>query len=148
MALTLVPRTLAKQRLAEAGLWGASILPKARQNKETLKIAMTEKLPTYSAFWSYYLQEHSKAATRGWHYLGTLLVLVCGGLGLAVNPWWFLAMPFSGYGFAWASHFFIENNKPSTFTYPAWSLVSDFRMFGLWLTVRLEPHLKNAGVNL
>ena len=109
---------------------------------------MTKKLSTYSAFWPYYLREHSKAATRGWHYLGTSLSLVCGGLGLAGNQWWFLAMPFSGYMFAWASHFFIEKNKPATFMYPAWSLISDFRMFGLWLILRLGPHLKKAGVTL
>ena len=107
---------------------------------------MTEKLTTYTAFWPYYLQEHSKAATRGWHYVGTALVLVCAGLGAVASFWWFAAMPFAGYGFAWASHFLIEKNKPATFTYPAWSLISDFRMFGLWLMGRLRPHLETAGV--
>lgn len=108
---------------------------------------MTEKLKTYAAFWPYYLQEHSQTATRGWHYVGTALVLVCAGLGVADNAWWFLAIPFAGYGFAWASHFLIEKNKPATFTYPFWSLISDFRMFGLWLTGRLGPHLNAAGVS-
>ena len=35
----------------------------------------------------------------------------------------------SGYGFAWVSHFFIEKNKPATFTYPFFSLLSDYIMF-------------------
>ena len=36
---------------------------------------------------------------------------------------------FVGYGFAWVSHFFIEHNKPATFTYPFFSLISDYIMF-------------------
>ncbi len=75
---------------------------------------MTERLTAYAAFWPYYLQEHSRVATRAWHYVGTALVLVCAGLGIVSSPWWFVAMPFAGYGFAWASHFFIEktNRRP------------------------------------
>jgi hypothetical protein len=33
-----------------------------------------------------------------------------------------------GYTFAWIGHFFFENNKPATFTYPTFSLLGDFRM--------------------
>ena len=57
------------------------------------------------------------------------------------NWWWLLAVPVFGYGFAWFSHFFIEKNKPATFQAPFWSLISDYRMCGLWLSGRLGNEL-------
>ena len=66
---------------------------------------MTERTcRTYAEFWLYYLREHSRPQTRAIHYAGTALVIAFAVLLFVTgNGWWALAMPFTGYGFAWAA---------------------------------------------
>lgn len=108
---------------------------------------MTERYASFGEFWPYYLREHSNVRTRALHYVGTSLVVAL-FFGLLATGRWELAvaMPVAGYFFAWVGHFAIEHNRPATFKYPLWSLVADFRMWGLAITGKLGPHLRRAGV--
>ncbi len=105
-----------------------------------------QRFAAYADFWPFYLREHSKPLTRGLYYVGTALVIGLLIYGVAADAWAFVALPFAGYGFAWTAHGLVEHNKPATFTHPWWSLISDFRMFGLFVTGQLDGHLKEAGV--
>jgi hypothetical protein len=105
------------------------------------------RIATYREFWSYYLREHAKPATRAWHYLGTSLTILC-LLGAAVlgRPGLLVAAVILGYAPAWLGHFTSERNRPATFRYPLWSLFSDFRMFAAWIGGSLPRELARAGV--
>ena len=88
-----------------------------------------ERFQSFSAFYPYYIHEHSNRTCRRIHVVGSALVIGAALLGLFVSAWWFIAMPLVGYGFAWVGHFFFEKNRPATFKYPLWSLMGDWRMF-------------------
>lgn len=109
---------------------------------------MSDRLQTYREFWPYYLREHRKPTTRWFHFFGTSLAIALVVLSVVTrNPWLILGALVSGYAFAWVSHFFIEKNRPATFTYPLWSLISDFKMAAFMAVGRLGRELEKAGAH-
>ena len=98
---------------------------------------------SYGEFWARYLNAHADPRTRALHYLGTLGAAALVVLAAADAEWrWLIAAPIAGYGPAWLGHAIFEHNRPETFAHPAWSLLSDFRMLGLFLTGRLAGEIE------
>lgn len=96
---------------------------------------MKERFSSFSEFWPYYLGEHRNRLCRALHYAGSMSALSClAAFAVTLNPVFLLAGLISGYGPAWVGHFFVEHNRPATFTYPLWSLAADYRM--LWCFLR------------
>ena len=109
---------------------------------------MAREYETFDEFFPYYLREHANPRTRYFHYIGTgLVILILLGALVNQNGALLIAVPVAGYAFAWAGHAFVEKNKPATFTYPLWSLISDFKMFFLALSGKLGDHLERAGIH-
>lgn len=102
-----------------------------------------KKYTSFNEFYPYYLSEHNNKTNRALHITGTALLIICLLFALITKTWWMLGLvPLIGYGFAWVGHFFIEKNKPATFTYPFYSLASDFVMFWHFITGQLPERLK------
>lgn len=96
---------------------------------------MAKKYQSLKEFYPYYLSEHQDKTTRVLHFIGTGLVIISFITFLITLNWvYFAIIPFLGYGFAWVGHAFFERNKPATFTYPGYSLASDFILFWHLLT--------------
>jgi hypothetical protein len=97
------------------------------------------KYASFAEFYPFYLGEHSHAATRRIHVLGSSLGLVC--LFLMVlrgEPLWLLLGLVLGYGLAWFAHFVFEKNRPATFKYPFYSFVGDWVMFADMLRGKIK----------
>jgi len=108
---------------------------------------LADRKSNYAEFWPHYLLEHGKSSTRVLHFIGTAGAIIF-FFNFLLNSHWLslFAGIVCGYFFAWVGHFFVEKNRPATFTHPVWSLISDFRMFFLWLGRGLDAELGRAGV--
>ncbi len=107
-----------------------------------------ERIKNYPEFWNFYLSQHSSRTCRNLHFIGTLaaLSLLVPIVMFAPSYWPILFV--LGYAFAWVGHFKFEKNKPATFQYPFWSLISDFKMLFHFLKGSLDEELKKASVTL
>ena len=85
---------------------------------------------SFREFYPFYLGEHRNPTCRRLHFIGSTGVLAFLVTAIVtLNPWWLLAMPICGYGFAWVGHFFFEHNRPATFKHPLYSLIGDWVMY-------------------
>jgi hypothetical protein len=85
--------------------------------------------------------EHANRTCRRLHVAGTsAVVAVAAAAALTRAPSLLLALPPLGYGAAWLGHLFFERNRPATFKYPLWSLVSDFQLW--WARRALPPRMR------
>jgi len=101
----------------------------------------------YREFWPDYLALHRDPRNRALHYLGTIGAATALAVAILGRDWRLGALvPLIGYGPAWLGHSVFEHNRPASFAHPAWSLASDVRMLGLFLTGRLGGVLRGAGI--
>ena len=111
------------------------------------ELSGTGPIRTYREFWPFYLREHAHGATRAIHISGTLAAVALAIASIVVGPWWLALVAIAaGYAPAWFAHYAIEKNHPATFTYPLWSLASDFRMTATWLAGGLARAIDKARI--
>ena len=109
--------------------------------------AVSTRIATFAEFWPFYVSQHRRHGTRVLHFAGTTLGLLwsaaaAGGMGGR----FFLVGLVNAYGFAWIGHYFIEKNRPATFTYPLWSLLGDFKMYGLMWRGKMKAEAQRLGL--
>ncbi|HWP91847.1 MAG TPA: DUF962 domain-containing protein [Thermodesulfobacteriota bacterium] len=89
-----------------------------------------KEFKSFSEFYPFYLSEHSNPVNRRLHFFGCLLVILILLYAIFTKTWLALILlPIVGYGFAWIGHYFVEKNRPATFTYPLYSFMGDWVMF-------------------
>ncbi len=103
-----------------------------------------QRIESFAEFWPFYVREHSAPACRALHFIGSTAALGVVAAAIVVSPWWLLAAPLVGYGFAWFGHFFIEKNKPASFKYPLWSFAADWKMWAMMLSGRMGSEVAKA----
>ncbi len=108
---------------------------------------MEKQYHTFAEFWPFYLGEHVSAANRALHFLGTTLALAQIIYAFVAQRYWFLLTALiTGYAFAWIGHFFLEKNRPATFTSPWFSFLGDWKMWALICTGQLRHEMKRLGL--
>ena len=107
---------------------------------------MSQQPASFSAFWPFYCREHRRPLTRRLHFIGSVLGPIAAialflrtGAGQAFWLW-----PVCGYGFAWFAHFFVEKNRPATFTHPFYSLAGDYVMVWKMLMGKMDQEVSDA----
>jgi hypothetical protein len=95
----------------------------------------------FAEFWPQYVRAHSRDRTRLLHAIGSVLAVVMLGVAFAISLWFLIAVPIVGYAFAWYAHFFVEKNRPQTFSHPFYSFLADYRMTFLMMAGRMNEEV-------
>lgn len=103
---------------------------------------------SFSDFWPHYLSEHGKPATRALHAVGTIVAIGLLVFLISIGKWWLFPLAFvPGYALAWTGHFFIEKNRPATFTHPLWSFMGDWKMLALMIGGKINDEVSRTHNN-
>ncbi len=107
-----------------------------------------QRISNFAAFWPFYLGEHKHPLNRALHFAGSSLALICLLTFLLTGA--IVMVPVGlicGYGCAWVGHFYIEKNKPASFSYPLWSFMADWKMWFCILTGKIQQEMKRISLN-
>ncbi len=98
---------------------------------------------SFEEFWPFYVTQHTKKATRTIHFVGTTAAMACLAASVVFRKKWLLAVaPVMGYAPAWFSHFFVEKNRPASFTNPLWSFRADMVMWSKIATGTMDAEVE------
>jgi hypothetical protein len=96
------------------------------------EVSMSRQFDDFEEFFPWYVSQHSKRATRWFHFAGTHLGAATALTGFVTRqPRLIAGLPLISYSVAWFSHFVIERNNPASFGHPLWSLRGDVRMLAM-----------------
>lgn len=91
---------------------------------------MSERIKNYKDFYEFYLTQHQKTGTKVSHILTVIMVFAVVAFVIKTEKERFLwYIPILGWGITALSHYIFEKNTPTSFRYPLWTIISDFRFF-------------------
>ncbi len=104
---------------------------------------------SFAEFWPQYLRAHRRRATRAAHYAGVIGGTLGAGVAMVtLEPWPLVAGVAAAFGLSIGSHRLFEGNRPLLRRQPAWSALSDLRMFYLAMTGGLRREMARHGLDL
>ena len=108
--------------------FGAAYMPVLIE-KRFINRRNRKKFNNFSEFYPYYIYQHQVFMNRFLHNVGSTIVLLLLFTAFIANKYLLILMcPIVGYSFAWLGHYFIEKNKPATFSFPLYSFIGDWVM--------------------
>ena len=122
---------------------GKENIPSEEECQKLYNQNSIRKFQSFDEFFPFYLCEHTLGKTKLFHFIATVNVLAINIILLTRKWQWklFMLAFVQAYGLAWVSHFFIEHNRPATWTYPIYSFFGDFKMFFEIISLKYPPFL-------